>query len=122
MPVSFGNFINQEYKNLKDGMKKIYGSQAKFKTMYLANQGLHPWLETMRGHEISNGLVNNIVKTYIQEMNRTPSEMPAFLATISRDFDVELPVVEGILNADYWEKKAEQFGWTNNRMSSSPFP
>lgn len=119
MPRSFGNFIIDEHSKLSEGMKKIYGSKEKFKEMYIANKGLSPWFETMRDKEISMGLLNSIVRTYIQELNRTPEEMPGFLATISRDYNVELPVVEGILNADYWQEKCQQFHWANKRMDPS---
>lgn len=114
--TSFPVFIANKYKSKSDEMKKYYGSLARFKELYIANSGLTPWLETLRDHTPSLGLLNSMVRTYIIDCDRVPGEIPSILASISRTYDVELPLVEGILTEEYWQKKAESFGWINRRM------
>lgn len=109
--TSFSTFIAKEYKDLHPGMREVYGSLEQFKHLTLANQGLTPWLETLEGQGISEGLTNDIAKAYVEECDRQPSEIPSFLAQISRLHDIELPVVEGILSEKYWQEKASQMRW-----------
>lgn len=107
--TSFNTFIAKEYQQLYPGMREIYGSLEKFTKTTIANQGLTPWLESLQGKSISLGLTHNIGKTYIERCDRQPSEIPAVLAQISRLYDIELPVVEGILAKEYWEAKSEHW-------------
>lgn len=113
--TSFNTFVAKEYAAQSDGMKKIYGSLEKFKSYYMANKGLTPWLETLRDKQASLGLLNSMVKTYIEDCNRVPGEIPSTLAYISRSYNLEIPAVEGVLTEDYWRKKADQFHWTIKR-------
>lgn len=109
--TSFNTYIAKQYKELNPGMREIYGSLDNFKRLFIANEGFTPWLETLRGKSISLGLTNSIAKLYFEECKRYSNEIPSILASISRQYDVELPVVEGVLNGNYWKAKGEQMGW-----------
>lgn len=116
MTTSFDTFLAKEYEAQSEGMKKLYGSFEKFREQYIAGRDFTPWLETLRDREISLGLTNNIVKTYLEFGRRTPEEIPSVLASISRTYNVEIPVVDGILTREYWEEKAKDSHWKITRQ------
>lgn len=109
--TSFNTFVAKKYQAKPEKMKEVYGSLEAFRSMYAASNGLSEWFDSLRGQSISLGLTNNIAKTFILESRRIPEEIPSLLSSLSRQYDIELPVVEGILTRDYWIDKAKQLGW-----------
>lgn len=110
---TFRNFVSAKYQS-RPKLKAYYGSFDKYFEHYFRNHRFAEWLETLRDSEPSLGFVNSIARNYIQLCGVEPREISQILAGISRQYNVEIPAVEGILTPEYWEAKAAQMHLTPN--------
>lgn len=108
---SFDTFAAKKYHDLSDGMQAHYGDCQTFIKYFLAGNGFAEWLETLRDMELEEYQVESIARTFARYGRRTPAEIPTHLAFIARQYNVELPLVEGILNRDFWRAVADRDNW-----------
>ncbi|WP_415913338.1 hypothetical protein [Neptuniibacter sp. QD37_11] len=110
---TYRNFIADQYNN-DPVLKELYGSVEKYIAHYPTANGFGDWLETLRNSEPSLQFIISLAKTFITIGKRSPSEMNTILSSISRQYDVEIPLEEGILTAAYWVEKNKQYNWTGD--------
>lgn len=103
MFTSFKEFTKKIYDKQSDGMKKIYGSEAKHRASYLANTGFSEWIETLRGETLNMSQMKSVAETYHTFGKRSVEDVVSALAYLARQYEVEYPVKEGILTKEYWE-------------------
>ncbi|GBO89215.1 hypothetical protein [Marinobacter salsuginis] len=113
MILTFRKFVKAKY-DARPKLKTYYGSFETYFQHYFRNHRYAEWLETLRDSEPSLGFVNSIARNYIQLSGVQPREISQILAGISRQYNVEIPAVEGILTPEYWEEKAAQMHLTPN--------
>jgi hypothetical protein len=114
-------FIKAKY-DANPRMKQYYGSFLAYRRNYIDMNGISDWLETLRDQELTRSFVDrSLGRTFILEWKREPHELPGVLVAIARQYNVELPCVEGILTEEYWELKAAQMGWgaKNNEQAKA---
>jgi len=99
---TYNNFIAELYA---DKPNYYHASLKEFKQNYIDCYGFQEWLESLRDSEPSKQFVNSIAKTFANHGKRTPAEIPMILASIQRQYNIELPAEHGILSAEYWEKR-----------------
>ncbi|WP_138438013.1 hypothetical protein [Marinobacter shengliensis] len=108
---SLKEFIKSKYE-ARPRLKQYYGSFEKYRTHYIATKGIGDWLESLRGQSLSRQFVDSsLSRVFIFECNRAPSEIPGILVSLARQYEIDLPVVEGILTKEYWARQAEKFGF-----------
>lgn len=100
----FNQFTKEIYDAHSDGMKKIYGSEAKHRVSYLANKGFGDWIDSFRGETLNLRQTKSLAETYHKLGKRSTEDVVSSMVHIARQYDVQFPVVEGILSKDYWDK------------------
>jgi hypothetical protein len=110
-PKLYQDFIAKKYFALSGGMQMVYGSFDTYLNTFIANSGFSEWLETMRDCELEEYFVEHIAHTFVRYGNREPAEIASVLAYIARQYNVELPVVEGILTPRFWQDIAYYNLW-----------
>ncbi|WP_273206744.1 hypothetical protein [Marinobacter subterrani] len=108
---SFDTFVAKRYHALSDGMQAFFGNCQTYMGYYLSGFGFSEWLETLRDSELEEYQVECVARTFARYGRRTPEEMPSVLASIARQYNVELPAVEGILSATFWQALADRDNW-----------
>lgn len=108
---NFRKFVRSQYDGRKNA-QRYYGSFEAFYRHYIRSFGFMPWIESMRGASLSLGATNHIARMYIVHGDRTPEDIARILPELCRMHDMEFPLEEGIFTPSYWERKAEQMGWT----------
>lgn len=99
-------FIKAKYK-ASPRLKRYYGSFEKYREHYATTKNLSEWLEGLRDTSLTADFVHRgLGKVFLDDRGRTPEEMPGILAQLSNQYNVDLPVVEGILTVEYWQEKA----------------
>ena len=107
---TYYQFINAQYA-ASPTLQRYYGSEARYRDHYIANHGFGEWLESLRGQSLSLPFTIRLAKIFLVHGGRSPDTLHMVLASISRQYDVELPVVGGILTADYWRRIANHRSW-----------
>lgn len=100
MYISYYDWVYQKYS------KNPYKHKMHFQTYldrYKKTNGFSDWLESLKGIQLTENQAQDIAKTY----NRSEKDTPAIFACLSRQYNIELPLVEGILTAEYWQKLGE---------------
>jgi hypothetical protein len=108
MSITYNAFIKSQYDE-KQNLKKYYGSLEKFKKNYIRAHGLSDWLESLRDKTLTIKEMISVARTFVSISKRKASELPMLLASITRQYNVELPVAYGILTPEYWEPKVKQW-------------
>jgi hypothetical protein len=108
---TFRNFVKSKFDS-RPRLKEYYGSFDRYFKHYCDNNGLSDYLETLRGTTLPLAITNSLAKVYVEQCRRYPSEIHSILVSLARQYDVELPFIEGILTADYWIEKVKQAGWS----------
>ena len=111
-------FIQSKFESLSSYLKSVYGSTENYAPHYIQNRGLAPYLETLRDQTLSLEATNELAFAYLAHSNRYPEEIHQILISIARQYNVDLPVVEGILTREYWMAHAEKAGWPNTSNAS----
>jgi hypothetical protein len=112
MSITYNAYIEAQY-NEKPNLMKYYGSLAKFKANYIRSHGISDWLETLRDKTLTIKEMISVARTFVSVSKRKASELPMLLASITRQYNVELPVEHGILTPEYWEPKVQQWSKVN---------
>lgn len=107
MTLTFNQYVRQQYKSIPM-MKKYYGNFDKFKTNFVACNGFGGWLESLRNQTLTLRQTTSLVLTYIKYGQRKVTDLPAIFSYLSRLFNVEFPIVEGIYTVEYWQKKLKK--------------
>ena len=109
MPTTYRKFIISIY----DADYRLQETMSKkgFIQHYIDGFGFSEWLETLRNHTASYALVRSIAKTFFVHGNTSPDSMPMVLSSISRNYNLELPAVYGILSPGFWSDVAEKSAW-----------
>lgn len=110
-PKLFGDVAARKYFALSDRMQACYENFENYLEHYLGNTGLSEWLEELRNTELDEFWTEHVAYIFVLHGKRVPSEIPSILASISREYNVELPVVEGILTKPFWESVAYHNNW-----------
>lgn len=115
MFTTFNAFVKSQYEERCENpvVAAIYrkeGGFKAFKKSYTATHDFSKYLETLRGLTLSAAQTYHLAKMYLDHGDRKISELPAVLSSACRYYDIELPVVYGILTVNYWQ---ERFGTTN---------
>lgn len=76
-----------------------------YKRDYPLVNGFSEWLDTLRNSEPSLQMTISIARTFIHHGKESPCMIPDVLASISRQYNIKLPVVYGILTTKYWQAK-----------------
>lgn len=116
----FEDMVTQNYFSLSDDMREAYGSYKTYREHYTNNHGLTPWLETLRNTELNEFWTHHVARMFVIYANRQPSELPSILASIARQYNVELPCIEGILTPAYWENVSYYELWQWTPSSEAP--
>lgn len=104
-------FIQQKFDGLSTYLQTLYGNAANYGPSYISNRGMAPYLETLRGQQLSLEATEELAFAYLVHASRYPEEIHQILAGIARQYSVELPLIEGILTRDYWVDHAKKAGW-----------
>ena len=101
---SFNQFTKDIFENkISDGMRKMYGSEAKHRVSYLNNVGFEQWIESFRGEELSLPQMKSVAETYRTLGKRSVDDVFSSLVYLARQYDVKYPIEEGVLTKEYWE-------------------
>ena len=113
-------FVKAKYDK-KPLLKTYYGSFSAYFAHYLDNHTLDEWFNSMRNTAPSLGLTNHISRVLVETIGHKPIEIPRLLASLEHQYNIQVPVVEGILTVEYWERKAAQLGFSlANKPSAVP--
>ena len=103
-------FIRSEYNRRVESscvvMRKWCKNFEQFLPHYVSMHGFSVWLETYRDQSPSIALIDSMIENYFTYGDITASEVPTLLASIARQYNMELPAVAGILTSDYWVQKS----------------
>lgn len=118
-PKLYQDFVAKEYFSLSSAIQSAYGDPANHFTNYVRCHGFSDWLESLRDCELTESFTERLAHTFVHYANRLPSEIPSVLVSIARQYNVELPVVEGILTAKFWEDHAYQNLWATTESAAA---
>lgn len=82
---------------------------------YLKSFGLAEYLESVQGETLSLAATNELAHAYMKYADRTPSEIASVLAGAMRYYNLEVPLIEGILTPAFWEAVAVEAGWVESQ-------
>jgi len=108
---NYAHFILKRWQSLKPGMQEAYGGFEKFARYYTASRGFSEWLNSLHGTSLTEWQTQDVATAYAKHARRQPHEIPAILASLHRQYNIDLPVVEGILTAQYWVDLAQRENW-----------
>jgi hypothetical protein len=100
--ITYDLFIETQYQELSPLYKKLYESKAKHKANYIKCRGFSEWLESLRDSFLTQEDVYNLAKPFYVHGKRTPATMPNVIASIAKQYNIELPDVYGVLTPAYW--------------------
>lgn len=107
----FQQFVHSRFTALNPRLQSIYGDASQYEASFIQNHGFYPYLESLRCSSLSLEDCEDLAFGYMKHGNRWPQEIHRILAGIAHQFDVDLPVIEGILTADFWVDRAHEAGW-----------
>lgn len=107
---TFNQFLKAQYEERCESsyVKALYQKEGGFNTFkknYLIGHNFNDYLETLRGMTLTAIQTYHVAKMFFDHGDRKITEMPAILSSVCRYYNVELPVVYGILTAEYWESR-----------------
>jgi hypothetical protein len=107
MFITYNAFIQSQYNEACENkvVKNIYrkaGGFKAFKRNYIKCYGFADYLISIRGVELTAIQTYHIAKMFIVYGKRSASTLPMVLASVSRQYDIEVPAVYGILSKEYW--------------------
>ena len=110
--ITYNQFIKLEYAERCDNPKvaAIYKQEGGFKTFkskYITYNGFADYLLYIKGNTLSAIQVYHLAKVFYVYGKRATSTLPMLLASIVRQYQIELPPVYGILTKEYWQKRFE---------------
>ena len=110
--ITYNAYIKERYLIAIDtpALKNCYqkaGGFKVFKANFVKCNSFHQYLRAISGSHLSAMQTYRLAKMNIDFGNRTIASIPSTLVSISREYDVEYPIVEGILSVKYWQ---ERFG------------
>lgn len=114
-PQTFARFIAVKYEKSKLMHERVNQPFAisldSFAETYVASQGFSDWLETLRDQSLSLAFCINTAKQFCFHGKRHFREIPGILASLSRTYNIEWPVVEGLYTARYWADTVLRLNW-----------
>lgn len=102
MTITYRNFLKKAYNENK--YKDQY-TLKEFEKSRMCDSFFNEWLEANRNTAPDMKFVNSIVNTYIKVRGVSASRVGSILCEIQRNFDIKMPLVEGIFSKAYWESK-----------------
>ncbi|MFS1429975.1 hypothetical protein LMH73_023400 [Vibrio splendidus] len=102
MNITWNNFTKRNMANNRYRSRYTFES---YKKAYSGSDDLRAWLEENANTAPDLKFVNSLVKTYIKEFGRVIGDIPHLLVLLSRQYNIEVPTVPGILTNQYWEDK-----------------
>ncbi|EJL6679605.1 hypothetical protein NMS42_002280 [Vibrio cholerae] len=103
MTITYNHFLKNAYNSCK------YKSEYTFKEFVLSRNNdpefFREWLNANRGSNPDLKFVNSIVKTFINYRHSKPRAMGYILADLQRNWQIQMPLVEGVLTSEYWLNK-----------------
>lgn len=109
--ANYATFIHKKYLSLPEQMRNRYGNATRYALHYPEINGFEEWLESLRGKQLDEWKTVDVATAFARHAKRVPNEIPAILRSISREYHIGLPVIEGILTPAYWEDIAEKEHW-----------
>lgn len=100
--ITYINFLKAQYE--KNNYKHLYASFENFKKSSLSF-GFQDWLLANSNTKPDLRFLTSVAKTYIRYGCREASDIPMLLASLQRQYDIEVPVIEGVMTKDFWIKK-----------------
>lgn len=109
-PLKYNEFIEKKYNELTSYLRDAYESLDKYTDNYIKSYGFSEWLETMRGKELDFEHTKDIAVVFTEHANRNTNEIVSVLAGISHQYNVEYPVIEGLMTKEFWEREFDGRG------------
>jgi hypothetical protein len=100
---TFNQHTEEVFNDLGPKMQKLYGNKVEHRKQYVGNYDFTDWLKENKNHVMTELETKSLVDTYVEYGNRTYEDIPNVLRSIYRQYDIELPAVEGIATKEYWE-------------------
>ncbi len=89
-------------------LQKYYGSAENYLAAYVRQYGAGEWLEALRGVQLDVEASIEVVSYYVEHANRGAEDIPRILGSLERQYDIAVPVEEGILTPEYWVPLVER--------------
>lgn len=110
MFVTYNQYIKALYQERCQNpvVKKIYhkeGGFKKFKRQYIYGFGFSEYLQYISNTALSAIQVYHVARMYSTYGKRSNATLPMVLSSISRQYNLELPAVQGILSQEYWDER-----------------
>lgn len=100
--ITWNNFLKNKMATNRWRSRYTFES---FKKAYSGNDVVREWLTQNANTQPNLTFVNSLVKTYVNEFGRVAGDIPHLLVSLSREYNIEVPVVANILTKEYWEAK-----------------
>ena len=120
MPITLSEFVQERFDE-RPLVRNVYSSVVEYQRAYINAGGLDDWLMALSGQTLPlSFLTQEIVPVYLRDARRSPYEIPSILASISRQYDITLPDVPGLLTAQFWEAQTSVPEPSEPEHSSTP--
>jgi hypothetical protein len=108
--ITYNQFIKAEFSNRCDNkvIAAIYkkdGGYRKFKANYIKCYAFSEYLTHIRGNNLTTMQTYHLAKLLFVYGRYSAEAIPNSLASIARCYDLEFPVVSGILSKEYWQNR-----------------
>lgn len=104
---TFKRFVSERYQERKakhEGLGLTSPAFSAFIASYLTSHGFGEWLNTLRGLIFTEKQCHLVGATYVCFGQREYKDIPGILTHLHRYYDVNLPVIEGLLTPEYWQQ------------------
>ncbi|SHH61028.1 hypothetical protein [Ferrimonas marina] len=108
--TSYLQFITTMYRNKQDGAE-LYASLNLFlQDRWRCHETQRQWLETYRGQTADLRATRNLVNYRLKECPDSEVRVshvefvPGFLRDVAQKYDIQLPLIEGLLTTEYWSQ------------------
>lgn len=108
--ITYNQFIKREYQERCENkvLANIYKQDGGFKTFkrnYISCYHFTEYFQYIWGNTLTKLQVYHIARAFNIYGKYQPSRLPWAITSVCREFNLELPPVEGILTQDYWQER-----------------
>lgn len=108
--ITYNQFIKLEFSDRCGNPKvaaiyKKSGGFKAFKANYIKSYGFAEYLVHVSGNTLSTIQTYHLAKAFYVYGKRAPSTLPMILASVTNQYQIEYPVIYGILTKDYWQSR-----------------
>ena len=112
--ITYNKFIKLLFEQRCENKKvaEIYandGGFKKFKASYIKYNGFAEYLVHIQRNKLNAIQVYHLAKAFCVYGKRSPTTLPYLLSSCEREFQLEMPVVYGILSKEYWLARFDLF-------------